>query len=122
MKYRHCKPYISTTTTHPNDNRNQNNCIFGDIDGSYINICTNINSNNCAKHFDITVDIINFMKICYCVIIYFGYFCLPDYIQFLSNPCVICQNLWFKHRSPCSLCQNYCFLRQFVSFLFPLCW
>ena len=41
--------------TYPNNNRNQNNHIFGDIDRSSRNIFNNININNYAKNVYITV-------------------------------------------------------------------
>ena len=51
-KYKCGKSYISptTTTTHPNGNRNQNIHIFGDIDSGSRNRCNDIKSNDCA-HF-----------------------------------------------------------------------
>ena len=53
-KYKYLKSYISPTTTitQINDNRNQTNHICGDIDGSFRNICNDINSNNCAQNID----------------------------------------------------------------------
>ena len=46
----------ATTTIDTNDNRNQDNQIFGDIHLSYINLCNNINSNNYDQNVDKTVS------------------------------------------------------------------
>ena len=49
-----CTP--PTTTTHPNDNINQNNHMCGDIDISSRIRCNNINSNNFATNIVSNVD------------------------------------------------------------------
>ena len=52
-KYQRCKSYIPPTTitiVDPNDNRNQNNPIFGNIHISYRYICNDIDSDSFDKN------------------------------------------------------------------------